>query len=273
VLLLLTLLFASCAAVTVAPGDTLSVTYTGRLYNGTIFDSNDPAHQADLPQKPASAFAPMTVTLGQGKLIPGFEQALIGMKEGASKTVTIKSADAYGSYKAELVRTIPKQILYNRTAIIRRDISVPIATLQSQLSQQLAVGQVFDTKSFRYNITGIGPVNATLRIIAANQTLTLEQEPWPSAVINMTPDTIVLRRDPLDKSVVSMPEGPYVVHLAPDVIRLETAFQLGQPVQSNLGMGLVTHETDSTLTIDLNHPLAGKDLTFDLRVDTIAKKK
>ena len=64
-------------------GDTVLVNYTGKLIDGTIFDTS-------LDR------APMRFTVGQGKLIAGFEKAVVGMNAGEKKTVIIPFADAYG---------------------------------------------------------------------------------------------------------------------------------------------------------------------------------
>jgi len=67
----------------VGQGNTVLVNYTGKLIDGTIFDTS-------LDR------APMRFTVGQGKLIAGFEKAVIGMTAGEKKTVIIPFADAYG---------------------------------------------------------------------------------------------------------------------------------------------------------------------------------
>ena len=271
-MLLLTLLLASCAAVTVAPGDTVSVTYTGRLQNGSVFDSNDPARQADIPQK--TAFAPMTVTVGQGRLIPGFEQALIGMREGETKTVTIPAKDAYGPYRAELVRIIPRTVTYPREVEIRREIEIPAAELEARLAKPIAPLQLFETENFQYAISAVDSGTATLYLLAPrNETVQLEGYPWPSTMVRQTNQTMTFRHDALDKSLVQTLDGPYVAHVNATHIRLETALQPDQEFGSSLGDGRVTRGTDSTLTLDLNHPLAGKDLTFEIRVDAIERRE
>lgn len=63
--------------------NTVKVHYTGRLDDGTIFDSSEGRE-------------PLEFKLGEGRVIPGFEQAVLGMSEGESKTVTIPSDQAYG---------------------------------------------------------------------------------------------------------------------------------------------------------------------------------
>jgi len=71
-------------------GDTVKVDYTGRLGNGTEFDSS-------------VGREPWQFTIGAGGVIPGFEQAVIGMQLGESKTVVIPVDQAYGPYRDELV--------------------------------------------------------------------------------------------------------------------------------------------------------------------------
>jgi FKBP-type peptidyl-prolyl cis-trans isomerase len=70
-------------------GDMVSMNYTGRLENGTVFDSNvDPKF---------SHVEPFVFSLGAGQVIPGWDKGIVGMKVGDKKTLTIPPADAYGT--------------------------------------------------------------------------------------------------------------------------------------------------------------------------------
>jgi len=80
----------------IANGDTVTVHYTGKLEDGTVFDSSL-----------TEGREPLTVTLGQKSLIQGFEDGLIDMTEGENKTVTIPSDEAYGDHEASLVFAVP----------------------------------------------------------------------------------------------------------------------------------------------------------------------
>lgn len=68
-------------------GKTVKVNYTGRLEDGSVFDSSL-----------VEGREPLTAILGQGQLIKGFESGLMGMGEGDKKTIEIESEDAYGPY-------------------------------------------------------------------------------------------------------------------------------------------------------------------------------
>jgi len=77
-------------------GDTVKVHYTGKLMDGSIFDTS-------------SGRDPLVFTIGEGKLIPAFEQAVIGMAQDESKTVEIPSDEAYGPHREELVVVVDRK--------------------------------------------------------------------------------------------------------------------------------------------------------------------
>jgi FKBP-type peptidyl-prolyl cis-trans isomerase SlpA len=76
---------------------TVTVNYTGRLEDGTIFDSST-----------VEGREPMTTKLGQGQLIKGFEEGLVDMSEGDKKTDEIESTEAYGEYLDYLIQEVEK---------------------------------------------------------------------------------------------------------------------------------------------------------------------
>jgi peptidylprolyl isomerase len=141
--------------VQVKQGDTVLVNYTGKLFDGTIFDTS-------LDR------APMRFTVGQGKLIAGFEKAVVGMNTGEKKTVIIPFAEAYG----------PRQ---------------------------------------------------------------------DSAVVEMERKNLPAGFDP----------------------RVGQRLELTQEDDSNV-LVTVMAVSERTITLDANHPLAGKDLTFDIELVSIA---
>ena len=75
-------------------GDTVQVHYTGKLKDGTTFDSSINRE-------------PLKFTLGRGEMIPGFERAVLGMKVGKKKTIAIPASEAYGQPRKELIVEIP----------------------------------------------------------------------------------------------------------------------------------------------------------------------
>ncbi len=99
----------------VKDGDTVKVHYTGKLEDGTVFDSSKEGE-------------PLELTIGAGNVIEGFEKGVIGMERGGSKTVTIPPEEAYGSMNEELVAKVKKETFPGNIT--------PVIGEQLQLKQQ-----------------------------------------------------------------------------------------------------------------------------------------
>ena len=132
-------------------GDTVQLHYMGKLQDGTIFDSSRERH-------------PLQFIIGNGQVIVGFEQAVIGMTVGEHKTTRIPMEQAYGPHREDMV--------------VMMDRSKLPPGLNPKIGQRLEMTQVDDQTS----------------------------------------------------------------------------------------LVTVTDATESTLTLDANHPLAGKELTFDIEL-------
>ncbi len=79
-------------------GDKVKVHYTGRFEDGVIFDSSVGGE-------------PLEFTMGGSEVIPGFEEAALGMSMGDKKTVSIQPEDGYGPYRENLVVDMPREYL------------------------------------------------------------------------------------------------------------------------------------------------------------------
>nr|HID13942.1 peptidylprolyl isomerase [Anaerolineae bacterium] len=76
-------------------GDTVRVHYTGKLEDGTVFDTSIDRD-------------PLQFTIGEGQIIPGFEQAVVGMDPGESKTAKVPADEAYGPHLEEMVQVVDR---------------------------------------------------------------------------------------------------------------------------------------------------------------------
>ena len=79
-------------------GDKVTVHYTGKFEDGKVFDTSLDGQ-------------PLSFELGNVHVIQGFNDAVVGMEPGESKTVTISPDKAYGDYKKELVIKVEKSKL------------------------------------------------------------------------------------------------------------------------------------------------------------------
>jgi peptidylprolyl isomerase len=160
---------AGCTQSGVKIDDTVRVNYTASFQDGTVFDTNLNS-------------APFEFTVGKGQVIPGFDEAVIGMTPGMSKTVTIPPEKGYG--------------VHNTSMVFRENLEEVNAFLQDQQSQ----GNLFMVQ-----YPGIGTVYS-----------------W----------------------------------MYPDGTR---------------GYMRLTNSTDTMVTVDLNNPLAGKTLVFEIKLVEIVQ--
>lgn len=79
-------------------GDTVRIHYTGKLEDGTQFDSSESRD-------------PLEFALGGGQVIPGFDSAVEGMAVGDKKSVTIQPEEAYGPRHDQLIQDVPRKQL------------------------------------------------------------------------------------------------------------------------------------------------------------------
>jgi peptidylprolyl isomerase len=115
-------------------GDTVHVNYTGKLADGTIFDTSRDRH-------------PVQFTIGKGQLIAGFEQAVIGMNKGESKTIVIPADQAYGPRLEE-----------NVVAVDRKNLP---AGLNAEVGQRLEITQT-DDKTVLVTVVEVSEASMTL---------------------------------------------------------------------------------------------------------------
>lgn len=76
-------------------GDTVTVEYTGKLDDGTVFDTSEDR-------------GPISFTIGEDEVIPGFQEAVVGMEAGETASATLAPEDAYGPRSDERVFSVPR---------------------------------------------------------------------------------------------------------------------------------------------------------------------
>jgi peptidylprolyl isomerase len=115
-------------------GDTVRVHYTGRLQDGTIFDSS-------------VGSKPLEFTIGAGQVIAGFDDAVAGMEPGDSRSTEIPPEQAYGPQHDELIVVVPRDQLPE--------------DLNPRLGLHLAVKKD-DGGQFGVRVTDVTPTTVTL---------------------------------------------------------------------------------------------------------------
>jgi FKBP-type peptidyl-prolyl cis-trans isomerase 2 len=92
----------------VEDGDIVKLEYTGKYETGEIFDtSNEETAKSAGIYIEERNYEPLTVKAGIGEIIPGVDEALIGMEKGEEKEITVPPEKGYGERRSELVQRIP----------------------------------------------------------------------------------------------------------------------------------------------------------------------
>ncbi|MCK9418213.1 MAG: peptidylprolyl isomerase [Nitrospirae bacterium] len=121
-------------------GDTVQLHYMGKLQDGTVFDSSRER-------------CPLQFTIGNGQVIAGFEQAVIGMKVGELKTARIPMEQAYGPHREDM--------------IVKMDRSKLPSGVDPKIGQRLEMTQVDDQTS----LVTVTDANETTLTLDANHPL------------------------------------------------------------------------------------------------------
>ncbi len=79
-------------------GDTVRVHYTGRLDDGSEFDSS-------------KGRDPIEFKIGDGDILKGVEDAVVGLEPGQSNSVTLPAQDAYGERRDDMIQEIERNVL------------------------------------------------------------------------------------------------------------------------------------------------------------------
>ena len=94
-------------------GDTVKIHYTGKLEDGTIFDTS-------------AKRDPLQFIIGAGQVVSGFEQAIVGMNPSESKTVKVPADKAYGPHREEMVLVVDRnKIPKNLKLELGQELQIP----------------------------------------------------------------------------------------------------------------------------------------------------
>ena len=267
-------------------GDTVQVDYTGKLPDGTVFDTSDPevALSADVYQE-GRPYQPLQVGVGAHNVIKGFEDGLLGMKEGESRTLTIAPEDGYGPLDPTKIDVVPQlnDIPATQTFEFEREISVPAIEFNMTFGTDYEVGDIIPLPDSSINITvlEIGEtVNLSYNlevgdIVNGGETL------WVDEVIEVNSSHISIKHNVEVGDIIQFPEYPWnstVLEVTETNITMQhnpipdtTAYIIKQTMFGPQQVPTQVHFNETDIILDSNHFLAGKTLTFEVEVVAIEK--
>ena len=262
---------------TVQRGDTVYLKFTQKLKDGTILDTNYEtlAKEANITK---DKYPPLIITIGEGLVPRGLENALIGMKTGSKKTIAIEPKEAYGEHIPELIGIAER--------IQHKEIDITVITKESLTSKefqeifQKRVAILGDTVStlaspWDYTITDIKPDNITIKAqIKKGDTYILpEIQLWNSTAIEIKENEAIFRQNPKEGTIVPTRLGNATITTSKDLFTLTINPKIGDIYFLDNIPAKVTKLNSTHITLDANHPLAGKTIIFDIELLQRTKSK
>ena len=129
---------------TVTVGNTVTLHYEGTLNDESVFDSSFARGE------------PITITTGEGQLLPEFEGALIGMATGEEKTFTIESANAYGERDPNATANLERDI-FPEDMDLSEGMTIPLMNSETNQTLMATITEVTDngiTADFNHPLAG-----------------------------------------------------------------------------------------------------------------------
>lgn len=123
-------------------GDSVTIEYTGKLADGTVFDtSRESVADEHGLNKEDRTFEPLTVEVGTGELIEGLDEALVGMALGEEATVEVPPEKGYGEWTEDRVRTYETAALSDQIVGELPEVGSFIQFGQGSVGEVVSVGE------------------------------------------------------------------------------------------------------------------------------------
>jgi FKBP-type peptidyl-prolyl cis-trans isomerase 2 len=263
---------------TVKTGDKISVDYTGRLPDGKVFDTSieDVAKENDL-FTPGREYKPLEFTVGKGEVIKGFDEGVVGMKVGESKTLPIPPEKAYGTINPKAIQVIPIIQTVPATTTFPKGFDIPLSRFEAMFGAGHKKGDVVQYPGTNINLTILNITNVSLSYnlkvgdhiwqsgapwnetvvkvdeknitikanVSSNEIIQLQGAPWNTTVVGLNNVNITLRHNPIPETVIGIPN------------------MFGQMIPTKVSFN------ETSITMDQNHELAGKTLIFNVTLKSI----
>ncbi|MCK5699274.1 MAG: FKBP-type peptidyl-prolyl cis-trans isomerase [Candidatus Aenigmarchaeota archaeon] len=254
----------------VKTGDTVYIKFTQKLEDGTIIETNYEtlAKEANITK---DKYPPLTFKIGEGLVPRGLENALIGMKTGDKKTITIEPKEAYGEHIPELVGIAERIQHKERNITVITKESLTSKEFQEIFQKRVAIlGDTVSTfaSPWDYTITGIKPDNITIKAqIKKGDTYTLpDMQLWNSTAIEIKENEAIFRQNPKDGTIVPTRLGNATITTSKDLFTLTINPKIGDIYFLDNIPAKVTKLNSTHITLDANHPFAGKTIIFDIEL-------
>ena len=263
---------SSSPVLAVNTGDTVSVNYIGSFPDGKVFDTSyeSIAKDNDLYTE-GRDYTPLIFVVGAGQMIKGFDNAVVGMALGETKTVTISPEDAYGASDPEMIIDIPTSM--DRIMYIEREFDISSSDFDNAFGKEPVLDDIVGAMfPWNFTVKEIGSENITLEyMMEIGDTFIMPQTVWNSTVTEKNGTTLTILQNPEDGQVIQTLFGPASITISEDTINLQVDAEAGQEIMTPYGQGTVVSVSEESITFDLNPPMVGKTLIFEITVENVTK--
>lgn len=114
-------------------GDTVKVDYMTMLDGKLIATSVKSFAKEAGALESSNNYEPLVFSIGEGKVVKGFEDALVGMRQGEEKTIAVEPHNGYGIYRKELVRKYPRALFEHTGVSLEKGMVLKINTSKGNL--------------------------------------------------------------------------------------------------------------------------------------------
>src|SRR3989344_8105176 len=123
--------------ITIVEGDKATIDYLGRLEDGTVFDTSNEAFAKKYDiYSDDKQYGALTVTVGKGQLIKGFDKGIIGMKLYEQKRIKVRPEDGYGAYDPAKIKTVSRKKEIDRNKELELNFNITIEQFVSVFKKE-----------------------------------------------------------------------------------------------------------------------------------------
>ncbi len=219
------------------PQDLVTIDYIISYENGTVFDTS----VVGVAQKtgvydPSKSYAPVSFIVGEGDVMPGVHDAVMGMSVGEEKGVTLTPDEGFGARNASLIQVVPRT---HRSPLAQ---NISRSLFAEDIGEPVAGGEYMVPGKPGYRLD------------------------WPIRVDYVDDETVYFTFLPSGVGAIETVFGAAEVRAAGDEMVVTLNATAGSSVLTAAGPALVSGVDDENITVDFNSPLAGKTVRFWIKL-------
>ena len=265
---------------TVKNGDNISVDYVGSFQDGKVFDTSiESVARANNLSNPSAQYEPLNFTVGKRSVIEGFDEGVIGMKVGDTKTLTIPPEKGY-PVDPSRIQVSPIIQDLPATSVIPRVLEVPSSQFEQIFGPNHSVGDTVTIPDTNINvtITNMTPEISLKYNLIVGSNIWDSRAPWNETVIKIDDKNITVKPKITKNEIIQFQGAPFNTTVIdvndtnitlrhnriPDK-RITVPGMFGQMEDMKVSFN------ETSVIMDRNSEVAGKTLLFNVTLRSIDK--